>query len=51
MRQLAEKDKIFEDQKITKKAKNHKTSSDANEHSSNTASTQHYKALRPDFEL
>ena len=51
MRQLAEKDKIFEDQKVAKKVKNNTKSTDVNEASSNAEYTQHYKSLRPDFEL
>lgn len=51
MKQLAEKDKLFEDQKINKKVKNNKRPIDLIENSSNNESSQAYKASRPDFEL
>lgn len=50
MKQLAEKDKAFEDQKVLKRVKNITKSSNLNENINNK-STLNYKASRSDFEL
>lgn len=51
MKQLAEKDKIFEDQKVNKKVKTNKKAIDLGENPSKRISNQAYKASLPDFEL